>query len=160
VKISSGLEQSIYVILILSRLPQGATLNSVAISQRLGVSHSYLKKLIKSLVQNDLINSSTGKNGGFSLNQSLDKINLYDVFASVEGNGSIFNSQFLINDFIEGKDNGNEKECVISQVMDTVEEQLRKSLEAIPLSQILTKIKRIYDIDQLDQWINDTIAAK
>lgn len=44
--------------------------------------------------------------------------------------------------------------------MDTVEKQLRKSLEAIPLSQILTKIKRIYDIDQLDQWINDTIAAK
>lgn len=158
-KISSGLEQSIYVLLILSRLPQGATLNSVVISDRLNVSHSYLKKIMKSLVHEGLVNSTTGKNGGFSLSRPIDKINLYQVFGAIEGKGSIFNSQYLINDFIEGKDDGNEKECVISSVMDTVEEKLRTSLESVPLSQIMSNIKKTYDVDQLDQWVAEVTSG-
>ncbi|MFD1125013.1 Rrf2 family transcriptional regulator [Lentilactobacillus raoultii] len=157
-KISSGLEQSIYVLLLLSRLPKGKTLSSIAISQRLDVSHSYLKKIVKSLVHEGLVNSTPGKNGGFSLSRPLDKINLYQVFTAVEGKGSIFNSQYLIKDFIEGSDNGNEKECVISQVMDTVEQKLRTSLQSVLLSQILKNIENIYDIGQLDKWINEVIT--
>ncbi len=156
-KISSGLEQSIYVLLLLSRLPKGATLNSEMISERLGVSHSYLKKIMKSLVREGLVNSSTGKNGGFSNVQSLKAINLYQVFAAVEGRGSIFNSQYLINDFIEGTSDGDEKDCIISQVMDTVEEKLRTSLESVSLEQILDKIKKTYNMDQLDDWIQKVI---
>src|SRR5699024_12456762 len=67
VKISSGWEQSIYVLLILSRLPKGKHINSLALSERLHVSHSYLKKTIKSLVKEGLVKSSPGKLGGFSL---------------------------------------------------------------------------------------------
>ena len=157
-KISSGLEQSIYVLLILSRVPQGETLSSIVISERLDVSHSYLKKIVKSLVHEGLVNSTPGKNGGFSISRPLNEINLYQVFTAVEGKGSIFNSQYLIKDFIEGTDNGNEKECVISQVMDTVEQKLRISLQSVLLSQILANIKDIYDIDKLDRWISVVVA--
>src|SRR5699024_11572058 len=42
-------------------------INSLALSERLHVSHSYLKKTIKSLVKEGLVKSSPGKLGGFSL---------------------------------------------------------------------------------------------
>ena len=49
-KLSSGWEQSVYVLLILARLPENRTMSSIALANRLKVSPSYLKKIIKSLV--------------------------------------------------------------------------------------------------------------
>ncbi|ERL65963.1 YffB [Schleiferilactobacillus shenzhenensis LY-73] len=154
------MEQAVYVILLLSRLPQGKTLNSMTISARLGVSQSYLKKIIKALVREHLVDSAPGKNGGFSSARPLSQINMYQVFGAIEGKGSIFNSQYLINDFVEGKDNGNEQECVISEVMDTVEEKLRSALTSVTLDQLLQKIEKIYDISQLDAWIAEVTTPK
>ena len=42
-------------------------MTSTALSDRLNVSDSYLKKIIKALVKEGLVNSTTGKHGGFSL---------------------------------------------------------------------------------------------
>ena len=84
-KLSSGWEQSVYVLLILARLPENRTMSSIALANRLKVSPSYLKKIIKSLVDEGLLRSTTGKNGGFSLNKDLHDISFYDVFLAVEG---------------------------------------------------------------------------
>ena len=45
--LSSGWEQSIYVLLMLDQLPEGEYINSIFLSERLGVSDSYLKKIMK-----------------------------------------------------------------------------------------------------------------
>lgn len=79
-KLSSGWEQSVYVLLILARLPENRTMSSIALANRLKVSPSYLKKIIKSLVDEGLLRSTPGKNGGFSLNKDLHDISFYDVF--------------------------------------------------------------------------------
>ena len=51
-RLSSGWEQSIYVLLMLDQLPEGKYINSVFLSERLGVSDSYLKKIfMMSLLQ-------------------------------------------------------------------------------------------------------------
>ncbi|KAF6600718.1 Rrf2 family transcriptional regulator, partial [Bacillus sp. EKM417B] len=46
-KMKSGMEQAVSVLLLLSRLPVQSSLTSEAISQRLRVSPSYLKKLMR-----------------------------------------------------------------------------------------------------------------
>lgn len=98
-KLSSGWEQSVYVLLILSQLPDNKTINSQALSLRLGTSHSYLKKIIKLLVNEGLITSIPGKYGGFSLAKSLEEISFYDVFIAIEGRGKIFANQQLLKNF-------------------------------------------------------------
>ena len=95
-KLSSGWEQSVYVLLILARLPENRTMSSIALANRLKVSPSYLKKIIKSLVDEGLLRSTPGKNGGFSLNKDLHDISFYDVFLAIEGRGRIFQSQGLL----------------------------------------------------------------
>lgn len=92
-KLSIGWEQAVYVLLMLNLLSEHSVMTSTALCDRLNVSDSYLKKIIKALVKEGLVNSSTGKNGGFSLNKPLNQITFYDVFLAVEGRDAIFSSQ-------------------------------------------------------------------
>ena len=82
-RLSSGWEQSIYVLLMLDQLPEGKYINSVFLSERLGVSDSYLKKIIKLLDNEGLVKSVRGKNGGIALSKPLSKISFYDVFVAI-----------------------------------------------------------------------------
>ncbi len=69
-KMKSGMEQAVSVLLLLSRLPVQASLTSEAISQRLRVSPSYLKKLMRTLVQAGLA-ESYGDEGRFYPNEAF-----------------------------------------------------------------------------------------
>ena len=60
-KLSIGWEQAVYVLIMLNLLPEHSVMTSTALSDRLNVSDSYLKKIIKALVKEGLVNSSTGK---------------------------------------------------------------------------------------------------
>lgn len=151
-KISSGLEQATYVLLLLSRLPSNATINSSAISDRFGVSHSYLKKLIRNLVSENLVSSSSGKNGGFSLAKSLQNISFLDVYVAIEGRQKLFQTQNLISGFLN-EPTDDDDDCIMNSVMDTVEEKLKNSMENITLDQLLNQILDTYDISDLDKWL-------
>ncbi|PTJ91580.1 RrF2 family transcriptional regulator, partial [Staphylococcus simulans] len=114
-KLSSGWEQSIYVLLILNELPDGKSINSLALSERLNTSHSYLKKIIKLLVNEGLIISTPGKNGGFSLEKPLEEITFYDVFMAVEGRGKIFASQHLLRNFLGENEGEKAQKCAVTE---------------------------------------------
>ncbi|MEC2087049.1 Rrf2 family transcriptional regulator, partial [Bacillus inaquosorum] len=94
-KMKSGMEQAVSVLLLLSRLPVQSSLTSEAISQRLRVSPSYLKKLMRTLVQAGLAESIPGTKGGFTLTKPLTDIALYDVYQAVEGRGSMYQGKGL-----------------------------------------------------------------
>lgn len=152
-KIRSGMEQGICVVLILSRLPKEATLTSEVISERLDVSHSYLKKLMKVLVHEGLINSSTGKKGGFYLAKPIEKINLYDIFTATEGRGSIFCGQDLISNVIDGDKREENSECAITKIMGQVENKWKESLKEISLDTVMKQVEEQNDIKNIDEWI-------
>ncbi|MFC4652797.1 Rrf2 family transcriptional regulator [Lactococcus nasutitermitis] len=154
-KLSLGWEQSIYVLLILSRLPDDKTLNSLALSERLEVSQSYLKKIIKQLVNEGLIKSTAGKFGGFSLAKSLEEITFYDVFLAIEGRGKIFSSQQLLKKFLGKKEGAKAKKCAITNALDTIEVTLVKTLSNISLAQVAKETQGNYTLVDLDKWIGE-----
>lgn len=102
-KMKSGMEQAVSVLLLLSRAPVQASLTSEAISQRLRVSPSYLKKLMRTLVQAGLAESLPGTKGGFTLTKPLADITLYDVYQAVEGRGSMYQGKGLRNLYLRVK---------------------------------------------------------
>ena len=55
-KLSIGWEQAVYVLLMLNLLSEHSVMTSTALSDRLNVSDSYLKKIIKALVKEGLVN--------------------------------------------------------------------------------------------------------
>ncbi|MQS76633.1 Rrf2 family transcriptional regulator [Companilactobacillus halodurans] len=155
-KISSGWEQSIYVLLILSRLPKGKHINSLALSQRLHVSHSYLKKTIKALVREGLVKSATGKSGGFSLAVPLAEIDFYKIFKAIEGPEKVFASQHLLVKFLN-KDKAKLEPCAVSTAMNNLEDTLITTMNSMTLNTMMEQIQENYDVEDLERWIQ-TVA--
>jgi len=120
-KFKTGIEQSVYILLILGRVPNDYSITSEDISERLKLSSSYTKKLMKLLVHEGLIKSTTGKKGGFALAKPLSEIDLSNIFNAVEGRGSLFSETDLVTHLI-GEEKSPNKKCSLKIVMDTIEE--------------------------------------
>ena len=133
--LSSGWEQSIYVLLMLDQLPEGEYINSIFLSERLGVSDSYLKKIIKLLDNEGLVKSVRGKNGGIALSRPLSQISFYDVFVAIEGKNRIFESQNLLKRFLGEEEGKKAKRCVVTNSLDVIENTLVSTLTSITLGQ-------------------------
>jgi Rrf2 family protein len=86
----TGVEQSVYAILLLNMLPEKAVLPGEAISQQLNVSTSYFQKLLRKLVSADLIASVPGVKGGFKLKKKPEDICVYDIYLAIEGRQSLY----------------------------------------------------------------------
>ena len=84
-KLKNSVEQAICLLIMIAHSDEKTPLKSYNISKSLGVSDSYLKKIIRQLVVAGLITSEAGKKGGVSLKKSPDKITLLDIFEAIEG---------------------------------------------------------------------------
>ena len=158
-KLSQGWEQSVYTLLILSCLPEGKSMNSQTIAERLQVSSSYLKKIIKLLVNEGLVHSVPGKNGGFSLARQLENITFLDVFLAIEGRGRIFYSQRLLINFL-GLPVDHGENCRISAAMNYLEETLMSTLAMTTLDKMMRETEKNYDLTNLTDWIDEQNQQK
>ena len=151
-KLSKGWEQAVYVLLMLNLLPEHCVMTSTALSDRLNVSDSYLKKIIKALVKEGLVNSTTGKHGGFSLSKPLNQITFYDIFLAIEGRDTIFASQQLLKPFL-GENEGQKQKCVVSHALNTIQHTLISTLSSITLDEVNQTIVTKYRLNDLNQWV-------
>lgn len=88
-KINQSIEQGLYVLLMLALQKDHTPLKSQVLSQRLEVSDSYLKKILRKLVVADLVTSSASKDGGFTLKRPITTISLFDVCQAVNNLGTL-----------------------------------------------------------------------
>ena len=153
-RLSSGWEQSVYVLLMLDQLPEGKYINTIFLSERLEVSDSYLKKIIKLLDNEGLVKSVRGKNGGVALSKPLSQITFYDVFVAIEGKNRIFESQNLLKKFLGNKESKKAKRCVVTSSLDIIENTLVATLTSITLSQVAHQSEINYDLTDIRNWIN------
>ena len=95
------------------------------LANHMNISPTYLSKILTQLVKADLIQSTPGVNGGYSLRKPKSEISFYDVIQAIEGSGSIFTCE---------KDENSA--CQIEKVMRDAEDKMVSHL----------KEKRIYEI--------------
>ena len=153
-RLSSGWEQSVYVLLMLDQLPEGKYINTISLSERLEVSDSYLKKIIKLLDNEGLVKSVRGKNGGVALSKPLSQITFYDVFVAIEGKKRIFESQNLLKKFLGNEESKKAKRCVVTSSLDIIENTLVATLISITLSQVAHQSEINYDLTDIRNWVN------
>ena len=153
-RLSSGWEQSVYVLLMLDQLPEGKYINTISLSERLEVSDSYLKKIIKLLDNEGLVKSVRGKNGGVALSKPLSQITFYDVFVAIEGKNRIFESQNLLKTFLGSNESKKAKRCVVTNSLDIIENTLVATLTSITLSQVAYQSEINYDLTDIRNWVN------
>lgn len=84
-QLTKGVEQALCIIVLLATQESSAPLASDEISKRLGVSPSYMKKIVRKLVVQEIAISVSGNNGGVSLAKPATQITLLDVIEAMEG---------------------------------------------------------------------------
>lgn len=135
-KLKNSVEQAICLLIMIAHSDEKTPLKSYNISKSLGVSDSYLKKIIRQLVVAGLITSEAGKKGGVSLKKSPDKITLLDIFEAIEGKEKFIETTHLVDKVFDPALNVQHTEDIIINHLDAAENQYKQKLKEINLGEI------------------------
>ncbi len=80
-------QYAIQALIFMATQPRGVAVLNRTIAEKLGVSPSYLAKVLQGLGKSNLLYSFRGKQGGFCLRERGEKINLMQIVLITEGSG-------------------------------------------------------------------------
>ncbi len=102
------------------------------ISQRQGISLSYLEQLFSRLRKRGLVDSTRGPGGGYRLSRSADAIAVADVISAVD--------ETVDATRCKGQQNCQDtRACLTHQLWSDLSGQIRDFLDGITLAQVLDK---------------------
>ena len=115
------------------------------ISDRQGISLSYLEQLFARLRKQGLVSSSRGPGGGYRLSRSGDEITVLDVISAVD--------EKVDSTQCEGKSNCHDGEaCLSHELWQSLSDQISKYLSGISLAQVVQEHERKKDIEKIIQF--------
>ena len=139
-KIKGSLEQAVCILLVIAHTRGHAPVKSYTLSERLGLSDSYLKKIMRQLVVAGLVDSEAGKKGGFVLKRAPKNISLLDVFEAIESTAPFLSTTNLVDKvFPKEKMIAHEKEQQIISVFTRAEQAYRHSLSQFTLDHVVAE---------------------
>ena len=105
------------------------------ISERQGISLSYLEQLFARLRKQGLVSSSRGPGGGYRLSRNAEDITVFDVISAVD--------EKVDSTQCEGRQNchGHEQ-CLSHELWQSLSEQIRIYLEGISLAQVVSNFEK------------------
>ena len=142
-KVKNSVEQAICLLIMIAHSDEGIPLKSYNISESLGVSDSYLKKIIRQLVVAGLIASEAGKKGGVSLKIPPEKITLLDIFEAIEGKEPFAKATGLVERVFlnELKEVKEQKQAMILEAFNQAELSYKEKLKTITLKMAMVERK-------------------
>jgi Rrf2 family iron-sulfur cluster assembly transcriptional regulator len=105
------------------------------ISERQGISLSYLEQLFARLRKQGLVSSSRGPGGGYRLSRAADTITVLDVISAVD--------EKVDSTQCEGRQNchGHEQ-CLSHELWQSLSDQIRVYLHGITLAQVVSNFEK------------------
>ncbi|UJF28573.1 Rrf2 family transcriptional regulator [Planococcus sp. 107-1] len=156
----TGVEQSVYAVLLLNMLPDKAVLPGEAISQQLKASPTYFRKLLRKLVSADVIASVPGVKGGFKLNKRPEAITVYDIYLAIEGRQSLYSSSGILGDLLELEKE--ESCCLLTDLMEEAEVAWKSVMKRETISSLAEKMNEqqfLLKTEALQQWVQRKMVA-
>ncbi|EEJ42996.1 MAG: Rrf2 family transcriptional regulator [Leuconostoc mesenteroides] len=136
-KMSSAVEQSLVVLVMLALQKDGLPVKSHVLSEHLGVSESYLKKTMRKLVVANLIKAIASKEGGFKLARNTNDITLLDVYEAIEGEDSFIHSTQLADRVFPAKTAVVEGTKEVLSIVYEAEKDFKKRLKRTSIADLL-----------------------
>lgn len=156
----TGVEQSVYAILLLNMLPGKAVLPGEAISQQLNASPTYFQKLLRKLVSAGLIASVPGAKGGFKLQKQPEEICVYDVYLAVEGRQSLYSPSGILSDMLNLETA--EENCLLAGLMEEAETAWTAVMQRetiASLAEKMTEQRFQAQAQALEQWLKEKMVS-
>lgn len=117
------------------------------ISQRQGISLSYLEQLFSKLRKRDLVSSARGPGGGYRLSREANQINVAEVISAVD--------EKVDATRCAGQGNcQNGEECLTHQLWTDLSDQLYDFLNGISLGQLVEN-RSVQNVAARQDGIND-----
>ncbi|WP_161993108.1 RrF2 family transcriptional regulator [Sediminibacillus terrae] len=136
-RIKSGVEQAVSILVILATQSEEQPVKSDIISARLKVSPSYLKKVMRKLVVNQLITSVSGNQGGFSLARPANDITMLDILDAIEGTDPFLQVDGLIQSVFPETELAVKGEELFTDVFLEAQMSYRETLQTVTLEAVL-----------------------
>ena len=151
--LTKSTEQAICIMVMLYLQDRHVFLNSKEISQRLNISPTYLKKIMRKLVVNDLVKANTGIGGGYNY-KSNKKVTLYDVYVALNDEVEIFALKTdYVSKIFEGALAVDKRYSKYLKKVNTVNKAIKSSLEDITIESLVEDILEENSKIRLD-WNN------
>jgi len=127
------------------------------LSATLGVSDSYLSKIMSKLRQDGIVRAVPGVNGGYELAKPANQITFLDVIQVIEGRQKLFECsnlksrqhQLLTANGIPKCDEDHEhlehRECLVEKVMEGAEQHLHQYLRENTIQSLLDEANQRYE---------------
>ena len=103
-----------------------------AISDRQGISLSYLEQLFAKLRRNDVVSSTRGPGGGYMLTNNVDEVSVSDIILAVDGSCTVVNC-----DETESCSGG--YQCLTHDLWQELSNEIRTFLDGITISEIMAQ---------------------
>lgn len=139
-----------YALHALVHLGQSCRINNIGIkelSSSIGVSESYLSKIMSKLRQNGIVRAVPGVNGGYELARPAEQITFLDVVQVIEGNQQLFECSQAgspLHELLaqEGEaslqqQHPEHRNCLIEKVMEGAEQHLYQYLREHTIGSIV-----------------------
>lgn len=83
-------EHALHCLLILGRSPDNRPISSADLANFQGLSLSFTRKLLTDLERGNIVQSHSGRHGGFSLSRAKNEISVQDVVTVIEPGKRVF----------------------------------------------------------------------
>ena len=138
--LTKSTEQAICIMVMLYLQDRHVFLNSKEISQRLNISPTYLKKIMRKLVVNHLVKANTGIGGGYKY-KSNKKVTLYDIYVALNDEVEIFALKTdYVSKIFEGALAVDKRYNKYLKKVNTVNKAIKSSLEDITIESLVEDI--------------------
>lgn len=135
-KVTSGVEQSIFVLIVLARQKNQEPIKSETLAKILGVSESYLRKIIRKLVVAGIIESNASRTGGIRLARTLDEVTFFDVMEAVEAGTTRYTSKLESRAIFNDEKDFLEKSRVASGIVHEAFEKFDEVLKRHTMKEV------------------------
>lgn len=89
-KFTKATDYALHAIAVLAQREGAGNQSLGALAQKFSVSPTYLSKILTQLVKGNLVRSTPGVSGGYSLQREPENISLLEVIEAVEGRATLF----------------------------------------------------------------------
>lgn len=104
-----------------------------AISERQGISLSYLEQLFAKLRRNEIVSSTRGPGGGYKLTNSVDEVSVSDIILAVDESCKVVDC----GDSADCHDGA--YQCLTHDLWQELSNEIRTFLDGISLSEIMAQ---------------------
>lgn len=128
-KYSQATDYALHAVFHLAAEASDKPVSVQQLAGQLGVSQTYLSKMLTKLVKAGLIHSVPGANGGYRLRRNREDISFLDVIHAIEGTASLFEC---------GLDHG--PHCFIQQVVSEAERRMEQYLQDKKIVELVERL--------------------